>query len=122
LTGGPPPIGDIGVCGTPTKDVEVGVNIMCRPWGTNIGPIISCAIEVGSDVWDCIQCILYEDPISCIDCAMSLIEGDYDCIDPDLCVYVEKCDYCLQWEEGCTVPIVETVVDWGKAQICYHMH
>jgi len=121
ITGSEPPHGDVGICGTPTVDANVGVHTFCIKNGLNVAPIIACAIEAGLAATDCFQCVSSEggDVEGCVSCLYALIGGDFDCINHDLCIYITGCRHCYGWED-CSFPITEDIVDWySNITFCY---
>jgi hypothetical protein len=117
FTGGHPPPGDVGICGTPTTNKQIGVHVYCKGYGLDIDSIIECAIEAGLDATDCLECVIGGD---CWSCLQALINGGFDCVDPTLCRYVTGCRHCYDWE-SCSFPFSENVVDWdpNKITFCY---
>lgn len=117
FTGGSPPDGGMGLCDNPTKTEQVGYHVFCVDYDTDVEKIVEIVIKLGLDLStyvDCGKCVLTRSPSACYKCIIGLIIGEI--VDESPCLFVDGCEHCYDWDENCSVPIEEKVVDWDKVE------
>ena len=117
-TGGTVAEGEIGLCQVKTKAEIVGYHVFCIEKETNVSEIIAIisAIDDISGYLDCTNCLLTQNPESCLECLFGLItDGLIEDVFP--CLFIGECGSCALGTD-CAPHIKKTVIDWNALDGC----
>jgi len=88
--------------------------MFCTDYDADVDAIVALLGLLGDlgTYVDCGECVLTKNPVSCVSCVASLVLDGLIDLEDYPCIFIDECEFCHEWDDACSSPHKETVVDW----------